>query len=116
MKGKSKTPVVTGSATCYNRHMETMMTTDLVKKYIDAACIRVDPDRPSRRQFDMKKLFELAELNGFRTSRFKKAIDSPFSRGRVRMNIGNLLRGKVARDGFLNTLDGQRISDLHDLT
>jgi hypothetical protein len=55
--------------------------------------------------FDFNRLIRLAQVNGLDVDRYADQTD-PLIRGRVRMSIGNMLRGKFRKSGELLNIHG----------
>lgn len=58
-------------------------------------------------QWDLDKLFDLADSNGIDTSKYREGEYSGSYIGRMRMTISNMLRARARKRGGLYNLDGE---------
>lgn len=56
--------------------------------------------------FNFSRLIELARLNGIDVTKYQDQND-PLIRGRIRMSIGNALRGRLRKSGELLNIRGE---------
>lgn len=76
----------------------------LVKEFIDGQ-ITVKDEETKKLVLDKNKLFDLAKANGVDAAKYRKDF-VPENAGRIRMTIGNMIRGAAVRNGKLITLGG----------
>ena len=61
-------------------------------------------DKP---RLDFDSLLKLAEVNNIDTDRLLDESDSPYSKGRIRMMVGNALRGAARRGETILDINGK---------
>lgn len=91
-----------------NRETETQEGGDImdlkgfVKEFIDDQVY--GQDEKGKPELDESKLFNLAKANGLDCGKYRK--DFKENQGRIRMTIGNMIRGAAVRNGKLITING----------
>jgi len=90
--------------------------TQWAKEFVDSQVLENDKnDKPT---VNFQSLFKLAKANGLDVSKYSKGAVKPENAGRVRMTVGNMIRGAANRNGKLTTLGGasKRVPDEYQKT
>jgi hypothetical protein len=74
-----------------------------VKEFIDGQCTEED-EKTKKPVLSGDKLFALAKANGVEAGKYRKEFNT--AAGRIRMTIGNMIRGAAVRNGKLITIGG----------
>lgn len=77
---------------------------DWIGKVINDQCVVTD-DEGKNPKLDLDKLFALAEVNGLSVENHRATADQTNAPGRLRMTIGNMLRGKAKKRHGLYAID-----------
>lgn len=87
----------------------------IINELIAEACFDPPVKEGGKPKFNMDKLFDYAKLNGLDVSKFE-ANRSKETNGRVRMSIGNMLKGSYNRNGkILNHLGEEILAPVADV-
>lgn len=80
----------------------------IINELIAEACFDPPAKEGGKPKFNMDKLFDYAKLNGLDVSKFEDNR-SKETNGRVRMSIGNMLKGSYNRNGKIFNHLGEEV-------